>query len=56
MPLSEATQRIVLCGGSALDIAEQAAREGIPTLRAAGLRKVRQGLTSLEEVLALTRA
>ena len=54
MPMSEEIQRIVLRNGSALDIADQAKREGVRTLRQSGLQKVRQGLTSLEEILAVT--
>ena len=54
MPISEEMQRIILRDGNAIDIAEQAAREGVRTLRQAGLHKVKLGLTSLEEVLAVT--
>jgi type IV pilus assembly protein PilB len=54
MPVSEAINRIILKNGSAADIAEQAKRDGVPNLREAGLLKVKQGLTSLEEVLAVT--
>ena len=54
MPISEEIQRIILRGGSALDIAQQASREGVRTLRESGLLKVRQGMTSLEEVLSVT--
>jgi len=54
MPVSEETQRIILRDGSALEIAEQAKREGVRSLRASGLYKARMGLTSLEEVLAVT--
>jgi type IV pilus assembly protein PilB len=56
MPITDEIQRIVLRDGSALDIAEQAEREGIKSLRGAGLHKVKLGLTSLEEVLACTNA
>ncbi len=56
MPLSDAIQAIILRDGSAMEIAAQAEREGVKTLRASGLSKVRMGLTSLEEVLALTNA
>jgi type IV pilus assembly protein PilB len=56
MPVSEEIQRIILRDGSALDISEQAQREGVRTLRQAGLHKVKLGLTSLEEVLAVTNA
>lgn len=54
MPISEDIQRIILADGSALDIAKQAELEGVRSLRQSGLQKVRQGLTSLEEVLAVT--
>ena len=40
--------------GSELEIAEQARREGVRSLRAAGLHKVKTGVTSLEEVLGVT--
>lgn len=54
MPISEDMQRIILADGSALEIAEQARKEGVRSLRESGLSKVRLGLTSLEEVLACT--
>ena len=54
MPITEAIQRIILGGGNALEIADQARREGVSDLRQSGLRKVRNGHTSLEEVLAVT--
>jgi type IV pilus assembly protein PilB len=54
MPISEEIQRIILRDGSTLEIGEQAHREGVKTLRESGLNKVKMGLTSLEEVLAVT--
>ncbi|RCX11952.1 type IV-A pilus assembly ATPase PilB [Extensimonas vulgaris] len=54
MPISEEIQRIILRDGSAIEIAEQSRREGVRSLREAGLHKVKLGLTSLEEVLAVT--
>jgi len=54
MPIGEDMQRIILADGSALEIAEQARKDGVRSLRASGLHKVRMGLTSLEEVLAVT--
>ncbi|BFO56953.1 MULTISPECIES: type IV-A pilus assembly ATPase PilB [Comamonadaceae] len=54
MPISEEIQRIILRDGSALEIAEQAKAEGVRSLRESGLHKARLGLTSLEEVLAVT--
>jgi len=54
MPISDEIQRIILRDGSTLDIADQARREGVKTMRESGLNKVKLGLTSLEEVLAVT--
>ena len=54
MPISEEIQRIVLRDGSALEIAAQAADEGVRSLRQSGLYKVKLGMTSLEEVLGCT--
>lgn len=54
MPVSEEINRIILKNGTAVDIAEQAKRDGVLNLREAGLLKVKQGQTTLEEVLAVT--
>jgi type IV pilus assembly protein PilB len=54
MPIGEEIARIIMKNGNALDIAEQARREGIRDLRQSGLLKVKQGMTSLEEVEAVT--
>jgi type IV pilus assembly protein PilB len=54
MPISDEIQRIILRDGSAMDIAAQSELEGVRSLRQAGLHKVKLGLTSLEEVLAVT--
>ena len=54
MPISDELNRLILKNASTMDIAEQALREGVLDLRQAGLRKVKSGLTSLEEVLAVT--
>jgi type IV pilus assembly protein PilB len=56
MPISEDLQRIILADGSALEIATQAGKEGVRSLRQSGLWKVRLGVTSLEEVLGCTNA
>jgi len=52
--VTEAIQQLILRGASALEIAAQARAEGVRTLRESGLRKVKMGITSLEEVLAVT--
>ena len=54
MPITEAIQRIILSEGTAMDIAEQAKREGVRDLRQSGLIKVRNGVTTLEEIIAAT--
>ena len=54
MPITEAIQRIILSQGTALDIAEQAQKEGVRDLRQSGLVKVRAGVTTLEEVITVT--
>jgi len=54
MPITEPIQRIILAQGTAMDIAEQAKKEGVRDLRQSGLVKVRGGITTLEEVLSAT--
>jgi type IV pilus assembly protein PilB len=54
MPISDEIQRIILRDGSSMDIAEQAAKDGVRSLRQSGLYKVKIGVTSLEEVLGCT--
>jgi type IV pilus assembly protein PilB len=54
MPITEEIQRIILKGGSSLEIAQQAQREGVKNLRQSGLLKARQGVTSVDEVLGCT--
>jgi type IV pilus assembly protein PilB len=55
MPVSEEMGRLIMAGGNALQLADQAAREGVPDLRASGLKKVKDGLTSLEEINRVTK-
>jgi len=54
MPVTETIARLILAGGSAVDIADQSAKEGFWDLRRSGLEKVKNGLTSLEEVNSVT--
>jgi type IV pilus assembly protein PilB len=54
MPISEQINTIIMKNGNAIEIAAQAKREGVKDMRQAGLVKVRQGITSLEEVEAVT--
>ena len=54
MPVSDEMQRIIMKNGTSIDIADQARKEGISDLRQSGLRKVKAGMTSLEEVESCT--
>jgi type IV pilus assembly protein PilB len=54
MPVTETIGRIIMEGGNAIDINDQAKKEGVWDLRKSGLKKVKDGMTSLEEVNAVT--
>jgi type IV pilus assembly protein PilB len=54
MPVTDTLSRIILEGGNATDIGDQAAKEGIWDLRTSALRKVKDGITSLEEINRVT--
>ena len=54
MEVSETMGRIIMEGGNAIQIADQAAQEGVIDLRQAGLNKVKDGVTSLDEVNRVT--
>jgi len=54
MPISDELRELVLEGASANEIKKTAARLGMNTLRRSGLNKVKEGTTSIEEVLRVT--
>jgi type IV pilus assembly protein PilB len=54
MPVSEAIGRIIMEGGNAMQISAEAKREGVWDLRTAGLKKVRDGMTSIDEINSVT--
>ena len=54
MEVSEAMGRIIMEGGNAMQIADQAVSEGVIDLRRAGLNKIQEGLTSIEEINRVT--
>lgn len=54
MPITEEMQRVIMNNGTEVDIMNMAYKEGMVDLRRAGLLRVMQGLTSLEEVIAHT--
>ena len=55
MPVSEEMGRIIMEGGNAMQLAEQAKKEGVPDLRESGLLKVKNGITSLDELNRVTK-
>ena len=55
MPITEDMGRIIMSDGNAIDIADQARKEGIDDIRRSALKKVLQGLTSLEEANRVTQ-
>jgi type IV pilus assembly protein PilB len=54
MEVTDALGRIIMAGGNAIDIGDQAAKEGVWDLRRAGLEKAKAGMTSLEEINSVT--
>ncbi|HTB65909.1 MAG TPA: type IV-A pilus assembly ATPase PilB [Steroidobacteraceae bacterium] len=54
MPVTDTIARLILAGGSAVDISDQSNKEGFWDLRRSGLEKVKSGLTSLEEINSVT--
>jgi len=55
LPISEEIGRIIMSGGNAINIADQAEKEGIPDLRKSALTKTKSGVTSLEEINRVTK-
>ncbi len=55
MPLSEEMGRMIMEGSNAIELADQAQKEGIPDLRQSGLLKVKNGITSLDELNRVTK-
>ena len=54
LPITDDMRQVIMRNGNALDIAEQARKEGVKDLRQSGLLKVKAGITSLEEIEAIT--
>lgn len=55
MPISDEMGRLIMANGNSIELADQAKLEGISDLRRSGLDKVKEGLTSLEEVNRVTK-
>ncbi|HNR22034.1 MAG TPA: type IV-A pilus assembly ATPase PilB [Steroidobacteraceae bacterium] len=54
LPVTEEIGRIIMEGGNAIQIGDAAKRMGVWDLRRSGLEKVKQGMTSLEEINSVT--
>jgi type IV pilus assembly protein PilB len=54
MPITDDMRLLIMRNGNAIEIAEQARKEGVRDLRQSGLLKVKAGITSLEEIEAVT--
>ncbi len=55
MPISDEIGRIIMNNGTAIDVADQAKKDGIADLRQSAIKKVVAGLTSLEEINRVTK-
>ncbi|MCQ8897055.1 type IV-A pilus assembly ATPase PilB [Limnobacter humi] len=55
MPITEALQDLIIQGASALALEKQARADGVKSMRESGLDKIRQGITTIEEILSATK-
>ncbi len=55
MGVSEEMSRLIMGGANSIDLADQARKEGIDDLRRSALKKIKQGLISLEEANRVTK-
>jgi len=55
MPINDKMRQLILEGGNTLQLAAQAKADGIKDLRESGLEKIKQGITSIEEIDRVTR-
>jgi type IV pilus assembly protein PilB len=55
MTISEEMQRLIMGGANSIDLADQARKEGIDDLRRSALKKIMQGVISLEEANRVTK-
>ena len=54
MLIKENIKEAILQGGSVIELRELGRKNGMKTLREAGLQKIREGMTSLEEIMRVT--
>ena len=55
LPISEEMGKLIMRSGTSYEIADQAQKEGIPDIRQSALKKVKDGLTSIEEINRVTK-
>ena len=54
MEISEEIRELILSGASAMELRQKSIEEGMISLRGSGLRKIKEGLTTVEEVVRET--
>jgi type IV pilus assembly protein PilB len=54
MPITDAMKRLIMDGANAIALADQSQKEGVPNIRQSALKKVMNGITSLEEINSVT--
>jgi type IV pilus assembly protein PilB len=54
MEVTDELRELILVGASALELRRKAVEEGMLTLRQSGLRKVKDGVTTIDEVVRET--
>jgi type IV pilus assembly protein PilB len=54
MPITKSIKELILQGATTAELRKEAVRLGMDTLRVSGLKKVIQGITTVEEVLRVT--
>ena len=54
MEITEDLRELILVGASGLELRRKAIEDGMLTLRQSGLEKIRQGMTTVEEVVRET--
>ena len=54
MEITDQLREMILTGASSIELKNKAAEEGMITLRGSGLRKIKAGLTTVEEVVRET--
>jgi type IV pilus assembly protein PilB len=47
-------KRLIMDGANAIALADQSQKEGVPNIRQSALKKVMDGITSLEEINSVT--